>query len=162
MDINTPNEYVALYNDVDVIYADIPWRRGYDVFMKKVYGDSIYPSYKDFIVNLNELITKLNKPTIIVAGDEVKNLLKKPYDKSKITINYNNSYSTAYSYGIDVHQFNYTVDLIEYLSLKYNVLGNFCCGYGYTGEIFLNNGKHFIMSDVNDGCISSIKNNILI
>lgn len=144
------------FDRADVLYAEVPWRYGYNEFMKRAHVVDI--NYQDFLSGLNRIIKENNKPIIILGGKELGKYIPKPQQvfNTRLIIG---SYAVAYVYNYSMKPFEISAQIIDFLATRFNCLGNFCCGYGYTGNIFFRSGKKFVMSDVNSGCIGHIKSN---
>jgi len=144
------------YNNADVFYCEIAWKGGIERFNKRASQKS---SFLEFMNGINSVVKSIgNKPVIIVAGVTEGRFLSKNYKVIEGKLNgskcklycYNIKLSRAYD-GKDVK------DVLFLLSMQYNCIGDFTCGYGRSGRIFRENGKKFIMSDYNGKCINYIK-----
>ncbi len=144
----------VLYNQCDIFYAEIPWEHGYLQFINKAgQGNS---EYSDFIQALRRII-ELGKPTVILGGKALGKLLPEPAGLFPTNLMHG-SYAFAYCYNIELPIFAKSNEIVEYLADHFERLGNFCCGYGYSGNIFRRKGKKYVMSDINPYCIGYIKN----
>lgn len=148
------------YDDCDILYSEPAWLDGYDEFLKRANNnDSSYDSYIDSIINI---IQTCDKPIVLVLG---KHVIKRfPIANSKIDVKLHGYHTNAYGWNIDLSTYqsattNY--ELIRLLANDYNCIGDFNCGYGNSGLIFKQNGKHFVMSDINEFCISYIAEKVI-
>jgi len=141
------------YDVCDVFYVDIPWRHGYQKFISKAgQGGS---SYEDFIKSLNKVIS-LGVPIVIVAGKSLAKFVPNPEVLFKVMM-VQGSPALAYVFNFKMPEIKKTQDIVEYLADRFECLGDFCCGYGFSGDIFYKKGKWFVMSDINPYCVGYIK-----
>lgn len=55
--------------------------------------------------------------------------------------------------------FMHNGEVLALLARKYKKVGDWCCGYGYSGRVFLSQGREAVLSDYNAKCIGYIANN---
>jgi len=159
-------ESIAMFNDItqypllpveyqkcDVLYTELSWVAGLSVFNERAKRGV---PYKYYIDALNRIISSFRTPIFIVAGKKDCKLLPKPELFLLTKLNgapaQENIYNTLY-WG----EHNTTTDIINQLAEDFECVGDFCCGYGNTGNIFREHGKQFVMSDYNKQCIGYIK-----
>ena len=146
------------YDQCDVFYSEPAWLDGYNIFLERA-NRSNTSDYDDYLKALSKIIST-GKPTIMIIGKHaIKHLPK--YDCAADVVL--NGYKTnAYSWNCDLcGNFSTNNDLIEYVAKKYDVIGDFCCGYGNTLKIAKKYGKKCVLSDINKKCISYITENLL-
>ena len=73
---------------------------------------------------------------------------------------------SIHNHVVDLAIWNYEIksniestnNLMKYLACKFQIMGDFCCGYGDSIERFINNGgKNFVASDLDPKCIAILK-----
>lgn len=149
-----PEEMV---NGADVFYADVPWAAGYEKFASRA-GVPQKLKYRDFVGKLGKEIRLVGKPAAIVTG---KHAVRQFAPDATAEVSLNGDNAVACLWRITPWAGRITTEmLIKTLAKRFNCVGDFCCGYGRSGRIFVQNGKTFIMSDLNAACIGHIKHNI--
>jgi hypothetical protein len=155
---NIENECPDYYKNVDVFYSEPAWAHGYNLFMNKSKFKS--SSFGNYVENICNFIKNFDKPAIIICGKKDSALYKKlvPFKSEDIILKIHNCKCVALFYKIDLKiNFTNNEEILTYISKKYNCVGDFCCGYGNTADVFYNHGKNFVVSDVIDECIAYIK-----
>jgi hypothetical protein len=66
-----------------------------------------------------------------------------------VAIGYRPGHEADRSYGV-------APEFLHALSQRYDLAGDFCCGYGRTGRFFLRSGKRAVLSDFNSTCIGYV------
>lgn len=141
------------YKGCDVFYLEPPWRAGFDEFNRRA-GKAYQFTYQDFLDALSRIISKITVPVFMTAGKHWK-LKVQPLQGRSIMLN-----------GFEAVLLSFNVkqgcpgdtaeDCIEGLTTHFSRVGDFVCGYGRTGRIFMQNGRSFVMSDHNAECIGNI------
>lgn len=140
------------YEKCDVLYSELAWISGYEKFNKRAGRKS---SFDGYVKSINEIIYSRLVPVIIVIGKSMLKYFSEPTQQIHTKLNGYPSIACVYNAEYDV-QPETTEDLLEYLATQYKVIGDFCCGYGLSGKIFIKHGKKFVMSDHNKKCIGYI------
>lgn len=156
---NIENEYHEFYQDVDILYSEPAWAHGYNLFMNKSKFKS--SNFYNYVKNICKFIVKSKKPAVIICGKKDSALYKKllPFTSQEIILKIHNCKSVALFFKLQPNIiFQDNEEILEYLSTKYNCVGDFCCGYGNTADAFYSKGKNFVVSDVIPECIAYIKN----
>lgn len=154
----------AMYNNIvnglpfefskcDILYTELSWVAGIDKFNNRSNEET---SYEEYMIGVSKTIKSSCRATIIISGKKDKPYL--PYTDTILDIKLNGANAQAYVYNHVVKGEHYTTNaLLEYLSNEFNCIGDFCCGYGNSGHVFMKNNKNFVMSDYNKKCITYIK-----
>lgn len=147
------------YDLCDLIYSEVSWMKGYEIFKGRAEKDS--GTFKDYQRAIARIISQATCPVILVCGKQTLKSL--PYHQSELRIKLNGYWEMAYGWGIDISGISAGTneDLLYYLAKAYNTVGDFSCGYGVSGGIFKICGKKFVMSDINEKCVTYIAENIL-
>ena len=146
------------YNNCDVLYTELAWMKGLNNFNKRA---NIKSHYNKYILSINNIIRTNKIPIIIVTGINDSKKLLPPNMCLYTKLNGAKAMANVYNFKYNIkYDYNDTNIIIKNLSKKFNCVGDFCCGYGNTGNIFYKNNKDFIMSDYNKKCIGFIKKNI--
>jgi len=152
------------FDKCDVFYSEISWTAGIQKFNERA---GIVNSYMAYIDGIKKFIEQYpDKQIYIVAGKNENKVL--PSGHRMIPTKLNGAPAIIYAYNLSEGEhrdyltsrqiMNNCEHLIKELAIFYDVIGDFCCGYGRTGNIFSDAGKQFVMSDYNGKCITYIKN----
>lgn len=148
-----------LFLQTDSVYSEIPWKKGYEIFSKKV-GKKIF-SYRNFLEQIKDIIEKQKTPTFIISGKIGLKILEPEQIKSI----YISEIGVLAYLGIwryhNLPDFKKSRDLINWVVNNYNNPLDFCCGYGNLARGCFENNKSFVCSDVSLDCISFIAENYL-
>lgn len=157
-DLTTDKKLPDHYNTCDVFYSEIPWQHGYTQFFDRaeMKADS---SYNDFVDTVVEIVKQNNKPFLITGGKGLARKLPEGYFVKEIKMVHCKAWVYSYNYIIP-ENIKDTFTLLDYLADNFQRLGNFTCGYGHSGFKFLERGKTFVMSDINQYCIGYIDEKI--
>jgi len=148
------------YDRCDLIYSEVSWMKGYEIFKGRAKKDS--GSFKEYQVAISRIISRMTCPVILICGKQTLKSL--PFYQSELRVKLNGFWEMAYAWGIDISGISAKTneELLYYLAGgAYNTVGDFSCGYGLAGRIFKGRGKRFVMSDINEKCITYIAENIL-
>jgi hypothetical protein len=151
---NVTNKSLPIeYDQCDIMYTELSWVAGIKKFNQRSNEST---SYQEYMNGVSNIIMNSKVPIIIVSGKKDGRYL--PIPNKVLDINLNGAKAQCYLYMADIDgTYNTTIDLLNHLATKYNCIGDFCCGYGNSGYIFMQNGKNFVMSDYNKKCITYIK-----
>jgi hypothetical protein len=161
------NGNVAIYHNIvsgdlppefkrcDVIYSEVAWMAGLEIFNARAGETSNYTQYLEAI---NNIIVNAHCPVVIICGKSFAGKLVKPTQAIPTTINGAPALAHLYGNFPPTIEGKTSYDIIERLAQVYNHVGDFCCGYGNTGKIFTDKGKSFTQSDYDKKCITYIKN----
>lgn len=161
LDVMDYDPEVVLGSDVgfdrcDVLVADLPWQRGYEVFNQRA-GVDDGRDYAGFMRCVSALVEAATVPTWLVTGAHAARFL--PDADVQIPMMLNEDRAIAYGYrpGMETAARNGEArEFLRTLAETYDCAGDFCAGYGRTGRIFLRAGKRAVLSDVNPQCIGYI------
>jgi hypothetical protein len=148
----------ARFAACDVIYCEPAWRRGYDLFCARadVVGD-----YNRYIRAIAEMVESARCPLVLAIGREALRHLPSPRAAVTSWIDTGGRIITecsVVSFGADVVDVRSgpTSSIVGALAQVFACVGDPCCGYGNTGRIFMENGKRFVLADVNASCIQYV------
>lgn len=141
----------AEFHACDVIYADLPWRSGFDTFEERA-GKS-GRNYNDFLGAVRWHVEALGLPTVLVTGKHALAALGP--DRSYPT-KLNGAPAMAMCWGIDLNEHGTEREILGDLANRFSVLGDYCCGYGRTARYAIASGKRYVISDMNEQCIAYI------
>lgn len=141
------------YRFAEVIYTEIPWLDGFDTFEGRVGAKG--RDYASFLVALGNIIMESDLPMVIVAGKKARKYLPEPVEAYSTKLN--GAPAAAYCYRIGLSNYASDMAILDELTKRFNVGGDFCCGYGRTAKAFRDAGKKFIVSDYNPTCIGHIR-----
>lgn len=131
-----------IYQNVDVIYSELPYRGGYAGSRE----------YRDFITVASSLHNILHKP-VLIAGPL---LIEKIGDPHRILHDYEiaSSVVNLYAWGWNGAMPGTWKHMLPILIKAFDSVGDPACGFGNTGLAFALSKKRFIMSDVNVEAVS--------
>lgn len=161
--VGIPSEYQRC----DVLYSEPSWLKGYSIFQERAFGfepmdlDSNLSAYKRYLGSISKVIGETKLPTVLICGKQA--LKKLPVHDSELRVRLNGHWEQAYAWGLDISGFDVRTneDLIRCLARQFHCVGDFSCGYGVAGRVFKDHGKHFVMSDINEKCITYVAMSVL-
>lgn len=140
-------EYPTEFNSCDVFYSDLPWRSGFNEFEGRAGRSG--REYLDFISAAKDHVRHYRKPTVFVTGKHV--LFDLDPDAAYPTT-LNGQLAMAMCWGLTLSRHKSERSILTELSERFSVAGDYCCGYGRTGEYF----DAFVMSDYNESCVGYV------
>lgn len=145
------------YGTCDVLYTDLPWQKGFDIFNKRA-GIDDGRTYREFMASVSGIIASIpaSRPVYLVTGRHALSLLPEPAQVLDTRLNEDVSVIIAYNVHETHERFGEARELLRSLAMQYERVGDFCCGYGSAARMFLRQGKTFVSSDVNPSCIGYI------
>lgn len=148
----TPKEYLVC----DAFYAEPPFPLGYKVFGERANTEQ-RQTYKQFMKRCSDMF--LMRPGVMISGLAGLKYVRNPAHVQKIRLWDNKIDVLALWYGLEPKK-DYTnaEEIVDALCIDYDfdLIGDFCCGYGRTGEQVVRNGKRYVMSDIGPKCIGYI------
>ena len=141
------------YSKCDCIYSHLPSEMSLKYFdVLADCEDGV--RYKELLNVVSKIIQDLSVPTFIISNISA---LKSLPEASEYKIIPNDNKALLYCYNTKYpFQGKSTEDLLENLALRFNCIGDFCCGHGEPGRTFKHSGKEFVMSDCNKHCVGYI------
>lgn len=141
------------FQECDVLYAELPWRKGFTEFERRV-DPNLERDYHAFLDRVRSTIEVAGKPAVIITG---RHAVKRLAPQWSGVANLNGEDMLAISWNCGPISGS-TPEILDMLAMKYDCLGDFCCGYGSTAKAARKNGKRFVISDFNGSCIRYIAN----
>lgn len=146
----------AEFDACDVLVADPPWQAGFDTFNQRAHIDG-ERTYAAFMARLADLVENVAVPTYLITGRHALTRLPKPDAVLPMMLNEYESVAISYRPGPEADgRYGVAPEFLHTLAQRYDVAGDFCCGYGRTGRLFLRSGKRAVLSDFNPECIGYI------
>lgn len=147
----------SAYSTCDVLYTDLPWQKGFNVFNKRA-GINDGRTYHQFMAAVSSIITSnpAPRPIYLVTGRHALSLLPEPTQVLDTRLNEDAAVIIAYNIPELHRKFGEARELLYSLATRYERVGDFCCGYGSAARAFRRQGKTFVASDVNPSCIGYI------
>lgn len=152
------------FNHCDVIFSEPPWPAGYGEFSARA-GKTSH-SFSRFAGALSAVCVGATRdvPVVLVVG---KLLLRRLPCPTRVTDGWIDSGGRILArcliacWGRNVlNGESRTSTLLSGLAQEFWCVGDPCCGYGNTGRIFMANGRHAVMSDVNQACVDYVAGNV--
>lgn len=155
-DLMSSSTLPAEYDACDVMVTDLPWQRGYETFNERA-GVEDGRTYAAFMQRVAEIVEATTVPLYLITGRHALAKLPEPATVLPMMLNEWEAIAIAYRPG-DEADGNYGVapEFLHALAQRYDVAGDWCCGYGRTARFFLRSGKRAVMSDFNPRCIGYI------
>ena len=147
----------AEFEACDVLYADLPWRTGFDGYNGRA-GVDDGRTYPAFMAAVSRVVEAQNRPVVLVTGRHALSMLPKPVQKLPVVMPVaNRQPALALVYGCVLRcDWEDTAGLVARLATWYRRVGDFCCGYGQSARAFAAAGRRFVASDYNPECVGYI------
>lgn len=139
----------AEYEACSVIYADPPWRHGYDVFNERAGASA--PEWSVFMRRVGEVIDSTPTPIVLCMGSTAMRYVPRPTVAYQTTLNGAKAILACWRVTVDNHAT--AESALDELCQRHDVIGDFCAGYGRTAIVARAHGKRFVVSDHNATCI---------
>lgn len=147
-----PDEYAAC----DVLVTDLPWQVGFDTFNQRA-SIADGRTYAAFMARVSEIVEQMVVPVWLVTGRHALRYLPQPVTVLPTMLNEDEAVAIGYQPGGEADgRYGVAPELLHALAQRYEVAGDFCCGYGRTGRFFLRSGERAVLSDFNPQCIGYI------
>jgi hypothetical protein len=147
-----PGEYIVC----DVLVTDLPWQKGYETFNERA-GVDDGRTYGTFMARISEIVESTSVPLWLITGKHALAKLPQPDAALFMQLNEDDAIAVGYRPGTEVERsYGVAPEFLHALSQHYDVVGDFCCGYGRTARVFLRAGKRAVVSDFNPQCIGYV------
>lgn len=144
------------FADVDVLFAEPPWQKGFGTFNERAAVDD-GRTYAAFISRLGEIIESATAPTYVVTGRHALPRFPTPDAQLPMMLYQDQAVVAAYRTGTEAEtNYESVPEFIAALAQRYGSVGDFCAGYGRTGRFFLRAGGRAVLTDYNPLCIGYI------
>lgn len=153
--VNNIKQIHPLFYKADCIYSEISWQAGFQIFQERA-GIKKY-DYKEYIKDIVNCIETLKIPAFILTG---KHILK--YCEPHYIINARIEAIKLNCICCIWYHNPVEEPLIKYIATEFNVILDFCCGYGDFIPEVLKANKNFICCDINKSCITYIARTYMI
>jgi hypothetical protein len=158
------------YKNVDCIYSEPAWRAGYEVFKKRS-GSIVSSTFEDYLGAIKKFVETLNKPTFLVIGKHMLKALAPNEGYYEIKLHKWNALLGLWNIvGEEFDALNKIMcggqiqnnkDVMNYVIGRYNIIGDFSCGYGNLVSYAVMNNKKFVCSDLNAKCVCYVAKNYM-
>lgn len=147
----------AEFDACDVLTAEIPWQRGFKTFNVRA-GIEDGRTYAAFLQRVSEVITGTAVPIYLITGRHALSRLPEPETMTETRLNEWDALILGYRPDPRVGSGTYGVvqEMLHAIAQRYDVVGDFCCGYGRAGRFFLRAGKRAVLSDFDPQCIGYV------
>jgi hypothetical protein len=160
-------EIPEIFRTVDVIYSEPAWRAGYEVFQERSKPTTV-STFKVYLEAIKKFIATLNKPTFMIIGKHMLKALMPNDGYYEIMLNkweailglWNIDEVTFDALNMEGGLINNN-NVIDFVVTRYNIIGDFSCGYGNVAASAVKNGKKFVCSDLNAKCVYYIAKNYM-
>ena len=146
-DVTAP-EIPEAYYECDLIYAEPSWPGGLERFDERAGVKT--ESYAAYATAVARIITELGKPTVLFVGANALRHTPPPDFTTSAILNGNTVQAAFWNGAFALG--NGSQDIIRSLAERYDRVGDFCCGYGTTGRLFMEAGKTCVLTDYNAKC----------
>lgn len=145
-----PDEYA----ECDVLYTDLPWRTGFAEFNERAgVGDG--RTYRAFLEAVGWIVREARCPVVLVTGKHALPHLPSPDSVADVTLNGQPAIAACYRLTL-APWLRDTWEVLRWLAFRFECVGDFCCGYGRSAQVFAESGKRYVASDYNPACIGRI------
>lgn len=145
------------FDQADVLYCEPPWRSGFDAYNMRA-GVNDDRTYSQLLAAISEIIESTTTPVIVVVGAHARAML--PMADVDVPIMQSllprRPIARAFAYRCPIPSMSDHTELLTWLAMHYECVGDFLGGYGWSGRIFAELGKRFVLSDYNPRCIGQI------
>jgi hypothetical protein len=139
--------------ECDAFYSDPPWLPGFKTFNDRA-GVADKRTYAEFGEMLGDEILAAMKPTYLTLGKSLLRHLPEPDGTTPYKLNGGDAI-LAWWFDEGEGPVDFHDDVTIYLAGKYEILGDFFCGYGESLRNFLSHGGHSVVgSDFDGKCIA--------
>lgn len=147
--------------EADFIYGEPPWKDGYDEFNIRA-GKLDAEPFEVVMYRLNcalASLSQMGKPWMVLVGHASARSLGCEW---MIPCRLNGSLAALMGAGgpPPPPEFRDTEKVVHWIASNpdYNIIADFCAGYGRTAQAAVEHGKKFIATDFNPKCIARIAN----
>lgn len=155
-DLMSDAELPEAFDSCDLIYADLPWLRGFgDYNARAGAGERSYPR---FMSRVSEIVGRSPVPVVLVTGKHARGMLPPASQEHPVRMPVaGRQAAIAYTYGMGLGgAWDTTDQLLDVLAGMFGRVGDFCAGYGWAPRAFIRAGGSFVASDFNPRCIGRI------
>lgn len=149
-DVDIPD----IFYTADAVFVVTAFQYGYKLFIENTIAKGTV--FHQYLEGISRALNALKKPSFVICNRHYIKRLK-PYRVEEIVFDRFDTNDVCAIWNYDGYVPEHTVDLMRMIGGKYDKILDFCCGYG---EI-ANYAKHFILSDVNTGCLAYVKQHYL-
>lgn len=139
----------AEYSQCDIVYAEPPWRHGYDVFNERAGTND--PPWPDFMRRIATIIRESKCPVVITSGKAALPYLDQPDNCYETQLN--GADALLICYGVTLERYETSEFALNEICARFDCIGDWCCGYGLTAVMARRYGKRFVVSDHNATCV---------
>lgn len=146
------------FDRCEVLYVEPPFPHGWKVFHERA-GIEPKMSYNEFFHGVTKALAESGKPAVMLCSTDPRVQLKAvppAYShRSALLVDSRTCVMLWYNL-VPPKEFKTNTELIQWLATQYECVGDFASGYGYTGRLFSQAGKGWVLSDLDPSCIGYI------
>ena len=146
------------FSTCDCFYGDPPWRAGHAKFDARAGLDT--GPFDRLLGAIRRVITANTRPMILTVGKIDSRFYPTPAFCEDGLLRGAKAKMLCYGFSSRPEVFAgdppSSLDVLQWLAGRYDVIGDFFCGYGNSGRIFVEAGKRCVLSDYNQKCICYI------
>lgn len=150
------------FDRCDVLYAEPPWPHGWKVFYDRADIEMKVP-YNVFLNACSRALKDSGKPGLMICAMDyrVQLMCAPPTFTTQSAVLTPSRPCALLWYNVEPPklQLRTNTDVIRWLAQEYECVGDFTSGYGYTGRLFSEAGKSWVLSDLDPRCIGYIAAN---
>lgn len=138
----------------DAVFTVMSWRAGYNKFTENTIAKDT--DFNQYCEGISSILEALKKPSFVITN---KNFIKriKPQRIEHIRYDRYGSDDICAIWNYEGDTPNNTTELMRFIGDTFDTVLDFCCGYGEIAHYV----KHFILSDVNTGCLEYVRKTYL-
>ena len=144
------------FDPCDVLYAEPAWRHGFEKFNRRAGLKEPAYTYEEYVSAIGKIVTEAGKPAVIITGLHARRRFPAANQWINVVLNGHKALALTYDVTLEGLEGETTHHLISRLAERFERVGDFCCGYGNTGRIFVGAGKKCVLSDHNPMCVGHI------
>lgn len=144
------------FDRCDVLVTDLPWQVGYETFNQRA-GVDDDRTYAQFMAHVSAIVEATTVPLYLITGRHALSKLPEPDAVLPMRLNEDDAVAVGYRPGGEADgKYGVAPEFLHALAQRYDVAGDFCCGYGRTARFFLRSGKQAVVSDFNGSCVGYV------
>lgn len=155
------NGFPPEFEKCGAVYSEPPWKKGFDSFNRRAGVNDPSRSYQSLIDSISEACLLSSKPCFILTSKADAKRYKGVSGSVNVKFEVHGNYeSVCVCFNVEPPNFGQesitTAQLLKWITKKYSVVGDFCCGYGTTGEKVVGYGGKVVLCDYNAKCVAVV------
>lgn len=136
----------------DVLYAEPPWRFGYDEFARRA-GRPNRMVWKDLMELFGVEVRRSGLPAVVICGKVARDRLR---PDAAVPAWLNGQACLACLWKLEIAPGLDATAILSDLAQRFETVGDPFCGYGRSARVFAAAGKSYVSTDFSTECIGRI------